>query len=160
LASFHFEIELDYECEPDPQLCDSVPIFESILTPVFLPNLDQFPKPKFISISIDLEIESPILDSHVPLMGKECEFQFLDLDSTLEPKLSLEPNVYFLELVLVPEPIIFESKSTIPPSHILLLNIGIDHDDSVMIFQDWSVKEISFKVGSFMILFILGTVNI
>ena len=28
LASFHFnEIELDYECEPDPQLCDSVPIF-------------------------------------------------------------------------------------------------------------------------------------
>ena len=43
LASFHFnEIELDYEGEPDLQLCDSVPIFESILTPVFLPNLDLF----------------------------------------------------------------------------------------------------------------------
>ena len=28
LASFNFnEIELDYECEPDPQLCDSVSIF-------------------------------------------------------------------------------------------------------------------------------------
>jgi len=37
LASFYFnEIEIDYECEPDPQLCDSVFIFESMLTPVFL----------------------------------------------------------------------------------------------------------------------------
>ena len=40
LTSFHFEIELDYECEPDLQLCDSVFIFESMLTPVFLTNLD------------------------------------------------------------------------------------------------------------------------
>jgi len=48
-ASFYFnEIELDYECEPDPQLCDSVFIFESMLTPVFLPNLDQFLEPTFI----------------------------------------------------------------------------------------------------------------
>ena len=31
-ASFHFnEIELYHECEPDPQLCDSVFIFESML---------------------------------------------------------------------------------------------------------------------------------
>ena len=68
-------------------------------------------------------------------MGKECEFQFLDLDSTLEPKLTLEPKVHFPELVLVPEPIILEPKSTIPPSNILLLDIGIDdHADFVMIF--------------------------
>ena len=67
-------------------------------------------------------------------MGKECEFQFVDLDSTLESKLTLEPKVNFFELVLVPEPIILELKSTIPPSHILLLDIGIDHDNSVMIF--------------------------
>ena len=67
-------------------------------------------------------------------MGKECEYQFLDLVSTLEPKLTLEPKVNFFELVLVPEPIILESKSTILPSHILLLDIGIGHDDSVMIF--------------------------
>jgi len=33
LASFHFnEIELEYECESDLQLCDSILIFESILT--------------------------------------------------------------------------------------------------------------------------------
>ena len=43
LASFPFnEIELKCECDPNSQPCDSVPIFESILTPIFLPNLDQF----------------------------------------------------------------------------------------------------------------------
>ena len=73
-------------------------------------------------------------------MGKECEFEFFDLDSTLEPKLTLEPKINFSELVLVPEPIILEAKSTIPSSNILLLDIGIDYDDSVMIFQDWSCK--------------------
>ena len=77
-------------------------------------------------------------------MRNECEYQFLDLDSTLEPKLSLEPKVDFPELVLVPESIILESKSTILPSHILLLDIGIDHDDSVMILQDWSYKGSKF----------------
>ena len=41
---------------------------------------------------------------------------------------------------MIPEPIILEPKSTIPPSHILLLDIGIDYDDSVTIFQDWSCK--------------------
>jgi len=141
LASFHFnEIELDYEREPDPQLCDSVSIFESMVTLILLSNLDQFFEPTFIPIPIDLEIESPILDSHIPLMEKECEFLFLDLDSTLEPKLTLELKVNFLELVLVPEPIILESKSTIPLNHILLLDIHMDHDDSVMIFQDSSCK--------------------
>ena len=98
LASFHFnEIELDYECELYPQLCDSVSIFESMLTPVFLPNLDQFPKQPFFLVPINLEMESPILDSHISLMGKECEFQFLDLDSTLESKLILESKVDFPE---------------------------------------------------------------
>ena len=57
-----------------PQLYDSVPIFESMLTPVFLPNFGQFPETTFILAPINLEIESPILNSHIPLMGKECEF--------------------------------------------------------------------------------------
>ena len=51
LISFYFnEIELNYECEPKPQLYDSVSIFESMLTPVFLPNLDQFSEPTFIFV--------------------------------------------------------------------------------------------------------------
>ena len=52
LASFHFnEIELDHECEPIPQLCDLVSIFKSMLTLVFLHNLDQIPEPTFILIA-------------------------------------------------------------------------------------------------------------
>ena len=96
LASFNFnEIELDCECEPDPQLCDLIPNFESMLTLVSLSSLDHFPEPTFIPIPIDLEIDSPILDSQIPFMGKNCEFQFLNLNSTLEPKLTLEPKVNF-----------------------------------------------------------------
>ena len=44
-----------------------------------------------------------------------------------EPKLTLEPKVDIPELVLAPEPIILKAKSTIPTSHIILLDIGIDH---------------------------------
>ena len=50
----------------------------------------------------------------------------------------------FFELVMVPKPITLEPKSTILPMHILLSDISIDHDDSVMIFQDWSCKENKF----------------
>jgi len=84
LASFHFkEIELDCECEPDPQLCDSVPIFESMLTPVSLPNLDPNIKLTLIPMRIDLEIKPLILDSHIPLIDLECEFKFFDLEPTM-----------------------------------------------------------------------------
>ena len=98
---------------------------------------------------INLEIESPILESHIQLMGNECEFKFFDLDSTLEPRLTLEAKVDFLELVLVPKPITLEPKSTIPPSYILLLDISIDKDDSVIIFQDWSCKRNEFHDRDF-----------
>jgi len=75
LASFHFKkIEFEYECDLDPQLCDSILIFESILTLVSLPNLDTFPEPTFIPVPIYFKIELPILVSHVSLMRKECEF--------------------------------------------------------------------------------------
>ena len=79
LASFHFnEIELEYECEPDPKLCDSISIFESMLTPVSLPKLDPSPKPTLIPVSINFEIEPPLLDSHISLMRKESEIELFD----------------------------------------------------------------------------------
>ena len=71
-------------------------------------------------------------------MGKECEYQFFDLDSTLEPKPTSNPKLMFPELVMVSEFITLELKSTILSNHILLLDIGIDHNDSMIIFQDWS----------------------
>ena len=68
--------------------------------------------------------------------------QLLNQNWLSNPKLIFQ--VDFFELVLVPEPIILEPKSTIPSSHILLLDISIDHGDSVMIFQDWSCKGSKF----------------
>jgi len=77
LASFSFKkIELGYECDPDPQVCYSILIFESILTLMSLPYLDPFPKPTLIPIHIKFEFEPLILDSHISLMRKECEIQF------------------------------------------------------------------------------------
>ena len=75
MASFHLKkIELEYECDPDPQLCDSVPIFESMLTPVFLPDFDPIPEPTLIYVPIELELKPSILESHILLMGKKYEF--------------------------------------------------------------------------------------
>ena len=54
-----------------------------MLTPVSLPKLDPFPEPTLIHVSIDFEIEPPLLDSHNSLMGKECKIKFFDLDSTM-----------------------------------------------------------------------------
>jgi len=118
LTSFSFnDIELECEFDPHPQPCDLFPIFESKFTLVSLPNLHQFSEPTFIPVPIDLEIESPILDSHISLVGKECEIKFFDLDSTLEAKLTLEPKVDFPELVLVPELFISEPKLSISQNH-------------------------------------------
>ena len=57
LASFKFnEIELDCECEPDPQLCDLIPNFESMFTLLSLPNLDPILEPTLIPVSIYLKL--------------------------------------------------------------------------------------------------------
>ena len=80
-------------------------------------------------------------------MRKKCEFQFFDLKQTLELKSTLEPKLdlsHMPEPILVPEHFTLEPKSTIQPSHILLLDQGIDHNDSKMVFQDWSYKEDNF----------------
>ena len=62
LASSHFyEIELNKECDFDPQICDPVQIPESILTPVVLPKLSNILEPVLIPIISELEpIISPI----------------------------------------------------------------------------------------------------
>ena len=88
-------LNLIMNVNPMPNFVIQFFIFESILTPVFLPNLDQIAKPIFIPVSINLEIESLNLDSHIPLMEKEYEFQFFDLESTLESKSTLNIKLIF-----------------------------------------------------------------
>ena len=81
-----------------------VPNFESYLTLASLPDMDPFSEPILIPVFIDLEHEPPILERHIPLRGKECEFQLFDLEPTLESKPTLEAKLYLsfiLESVLV-----------------------------------------------------------
>ena len=133
MAKFSFnEIELGCECDPDPQACDLVSIFECIVTLVSLPNLDQFSELTFTYVPINLEIESPILDSHISLLGKECESPFFDLDPIIEPIPTLEPKDDFLSSYWFPN---FSFKRPNHPFYkIILYYQGIDHNDSVMIF--------------------------
>jgi len=94
LASFHInEIELEDKCDTDFQCCDSFSLFESMLTPVSLPDLDPFLKPTLIPIPIELEHELPMLDNHISLLRNECELEFYDLDQTYEPTLTLEAKL-------------------------------------------------------------------
>jgi len=68
LACFPFkEIELRQECDLDSQICDPVQIPELILTPVLLPNLSNILESVLVPIPVILELESPILESHIPL---------------------------------------------------------------------------------------------
>ena len=87
MASFYFnKIELEHECEPNLQIYDSVSISEFMLTPVSLPDLDSISIPTLIPVPINLKHEPLVLDSYIPVLGKECESQFFDLDSTFEHK--------------------------------------------------------------------------
>jgi len=96
-----------------------------MLTAVFLPDLDPILKPTLIPNPIGLEHVPPILDSHISLLGNECERQFYDLDQTHEPTPSLEPK---FDLSFIPESVsvsfsfIIEPKSSIPQNHIPLLD--------------------------------------
>jgi len=135
LATFNFnEIELYCECEPDPQLCDLISNFESILTLVSLPNLGSISEPTLIPIPVYYEIGSFILGSHIHLMDHEYELNFFDLEPTYEPNPTLEPKFDFFEPVLVPNPIILKRKSITSSSQILLLDQGVDNNDPEMVF--------------------------
>ena len=67
VSSYFYEIELNEECDLDSQICDPVQISELILTPVLLPNLSNILESVLVSIPVILELESPILESHIPL---------------------------------------------------------------------------------------------
>ena len=68
LASSHFyEIELNMECDFDPQICDPVHISESIWTPVLLSNLSNILESVLTPILVILELKSPISESHISL---------------------------------------------------------------------------------------------
>ena len=74
LASFYFnEIDLEQKCEFKLSFRDSISKFQSMLCSVSLPKLYYIPKPTWIFVPTNLEIEPLIFYNHIPLMGKECE---------------------------------------------------------------------------------------
>ena len=66
------------------------------------------------------------------------------MDPTIEPIPTLKPTLDFSELVMVPKPITLEPKSSNSLYHVPLLDIGIDHNNSMMNFQDWSYEGDNF----------------
>ena len=69
MASYPFyEIELEHECDPETQLGNSIPLPDSIMTPVSSPDFNHFPDSIFDTVPIHREIELPIFyDSHLEL---------------------------------------------------------------------------------------------
>ena len=64
-----------------------------MLTPISLADLDPILKLTLIPNPIELEHEPLILNSHILLLGIECEFQFYDLDQTHKPTPTLKPKL-------------------------------------------------------------------
>jgi len=69
LASYPFpEIELDNECNLEPQLGNSIPLPDSIMTLVSLSNFNFLPESVLDLVPVHREIESPIFcDHHIKL---------------------------------------------------------------------------------------------
>ena len=143
LVSSHFcGIELNEECDFDPQICDPVQIPESLLTPVILPNLSNILES--VLIPIIPELESLLFESHIPSWGNNCglEFHLLDLDPLPEPISTPEPLLdlsHFSESVLVP--VLPESKSIIP-----LWDKVVDKFDSEIILKIWKLDGVKLLI--------------
>ena len=74
LASYPFtEIELEHECNPEPQVGNSISLFDLIMTPVSLPDFFHILKSILNPLSVHREMKSPMFYDHIPLTGKVCE---------------------------------------------------------------------------------------
>ena len=92
LTSYPFsEIELTHECDHEPQVGNSILLFDSIMTPVSLSDFFSILESTLNPVPIHREIESPTFYDHILLMGKVCEHQFFGLDPIFEPILT--PNL-------------------------------------------------------------------
>jgi len=81
--------------------------------------LDPILKPTLIPIPIELEHERHILDSHIPLLGNECELQLYDLDQTYEPTPTLDLK---LDLSFIPESVSISISFTVEPKSSITQN--------------------------------------
>ena len=90
MTSYLFlKIELELESDPEPHVGDSISLFDSIMTPVSLPDFFSIPESTLNLVPVHCEIESPISSDHTSFMGKVCKHQFFGLDPIFEPILTL-----------------------------------------------------------------------
>ena len=82
VSSHFYKIELNEECDLESQICDPVQIPESILTPILLLNLSNILESVLNPIPVILELESPIIESNIPLWENEHGLEFQLLGST------------------------------------------------------------------------------
>ena len=103
-----------------------------------------------ISTPVILELESPILESHIPLWGNEygLEFQLLDLDPIPDPILTPES---LLDLSHLPKsvlvPILPESKSIILSFHTPFWDKAVDKFDSEISYGIWKLDGVKIFHG-------------
>ena len=108
------------------------------MTHVLLPNLSNILESVLIPTPVILELESPILESHIPLWENECglEFQLFYFDPIPKPILTPEP---LFDLSQIPESILVhvlpETKSIIPSFHTLFWDKGVNKIDSEIICE-------------------------
>ena len=108
-----YEIELEHECDLEPQIDKSIPLLDLMLTLVSLPQLKCFPKSALDHVPIHHEIELLILDSHLELnqyitsksqIDKLVSFPFKDIK--LRHERDFDPQicdpVQILESILTP----------------------------------------------------------
>ena len=90
MVSYPFpEIKIEHESDPKPQVGNSISLFDSIMTPVFLPDFFSILKSTLNPVPVHREIKSPISYDHTLLMKKVCEHQLFGLDPIFEPILTL-----------------------------------------------------------------------
>ena len=118
LTSYPFpKIKLEHECDPEPQLGNSIFLLDSIIIPVSLPDFHHFPKSVLDPMPVHRKLESTIFyDQHIEL----------DQYHTFESFNDKLTSSHFYEIELRQEcdfnphtPVILELESPILGSHIL-----------------------------------------
>ena len=113
MASYpFFEIELKHEYDPEPQIGNSVPLSDSIMTLVFLPDFNPFSESVLDPVPIHHEIESPLFDDHhieldqyhtfENLIDKLASSHFYEID----PNQIFDLNSQICDPVQIPESIL------------------------------------------------------
>ena len=94
------EIDLEHECDPELQLDNSIPLLDSIMTPMPLLNFNPFPESVLDHVPVHHEIELPIFyDQYIELdqyhtfenvIDKFASFHFYEIELNQEYDLDFQ----------------------------------------------------------------------